>query len=75
MPPELWRLKTDEPNWNAMIGHADGGRMAQLPSPRAGVSNPSGWGDASFIGPCHDIIVCDVNGGFSSFLHSKHDKT
>jgi len=77
VPPELWWLKTDEENWNAVIGHAhaDGSLMTPLPIPQSeGSVNLSPlWGEASFIGPGDDLIVCDVNGEirFYEFNHSE----
>jgi len=70
VPPELWHLKTDEENWNAVIGHApadaSGSLMARLPIPQTtsegGINSIPLWGEASFIGPNDEFIVCDVDG-------------
>ncbi len=63
MAPELWRL--DFEHEKDLSANVENGIIVSLPLP--GGIDPKAiqdltWGDASFAGPCHDIIVCDVDG-------------
>ncbi len=61
MAPELRRLDFWE--GDGVNSGSNEGKIAslQVPLDRQGI-NSHQWGEASFTGPSHDIIVCDVNG-------------
>lgn len=63
MAPELWDL--DFEHEQNLLAHIDNGTIVPLPAPQAGDVDPNSvlrWGQASFAGPCHDVLVCDVGG-------------
>jgi len=68
--PELWHL--DFEHDKDLAANVEDGTIAPLPVPD-GISSNSAlrWGEASFAGPYHDIIVCDVDGEIRFYQFSR----
>jgi len=59
---------------NGVNSGSNEGKIAslQVPLNRQGI-NSHQWGEASFTGPSHDIIVCDVNGKIMFFQFEREN--
>ncbi|KLO15132.1 hypothetical protein SCHPADRAFT_281798 [Schizopora paradoxa] len=69
--PELWELKFG-PGYDLLSKTADGSITA-LRAPGKVRGNASyQWGEASFAGPAHDVIVCEVDGVITFFRFDRH---
>jgi len=72
--PELWRL--DFEHEKDLSANVENGLIVLLPLP--GGIDPKDiqdltWGDASFAGPCHDVIVCDVDDHIRFYQFERND--
>ncbi|KLO06884.1 hypothetical protein SCHPADRAFT_674669 [Schizopora paradoxa] len=76
MAPELWDLNFEHEE--EILEHIDAGTIVSLPVPSEVDPNSAvRWGQASFAGPNHDVLVCDVAGHvrFYHFERSKDPKS
>jgi len=71
--PELWPLDVDADPCS--LNFQPYGSIMELPAEtsQTHASAEDRWGEASFAGPSHDIIVCEVD-GVMSFYHLKDQK-
>jgi len=76
VPPELWTLNFGENSDDVPSNDPFGMDRQQLPPPEHvsdGHSNNE-WGDASFAGPAHDVIICEVYGAIRFYRFDSKDE-
>lgn len=65
--PELWQIKNKTADVDIDVSETKGSlRKLSVPNMKEIVE----WGEASFAGPTHDIILCEINGTRSSDICS-----
>ena len=67
--PELWQIRNKAGEVDIDVSESKGTlRKLFVPNMKESVE----WGEASFAGPTHDIVLCEINGMmFSRFVHLK----